>query len=129
MSRNLCQSTCHYCETELVLVEKPRPITPNDARGYYTEYQGMTVANADCPACEAKYLAWLDGSKRNGHYKNGYGIDVQANKRPECHFNPSGDFIIQDTSFRSTFNDEPGPDDLPKWKVKVQWVRVRPWKS
>ena len=32
-----------------------------------------------------------------------------------------------DLSYRSTFNDEPGPDDLPKWECESRIVRLGPF--
>ena len=106
MSRNLYQQTCYYCDHPIMLLEKPRPITEEDAFGYFKEFKGMVVAIAYCPVCLAKYLAWVDTSKRLNHSSKNYHE------------------VIQDLSFLSTFNDEPGPDDLPAYKVEKRWIRV-----
>lgn len=123
MSRNLCQTTCYYCSTEPKLIELPRPITKDEAFVYFDEYEGMLVANAECPLCEAKYLAWIDESGRRPDPT--YGMMF----RRAGSTNEDGTPVIQDLSFRSSFNDEPGDDDLPKWKIETRSVRVGPWKS
>lgn len=84
----------------------PRPITQQEAGPYFREYSGMIVANAECEDCEAKYLAWIDHIP---HRRSGDGT------------------TIQDLSFRSTFNDTPGPGDVPVYKIEVRRVRVGPW--
>lgn len=116
MSRNLCQRNCYYCGDIPRLTEDARPVTPDDCGSrYFDEYKGMTVAAAECPSCEAKYLAWIDPPESwamHGWYVNKYG-DTR-------HF---------DLSFRSTFNDEPGPTDTPVYKVELQRVRVGLWRS
>ncbi len=60
MSRNLNSTTCDQCGHDVELIEKPRPITVKDAGSYFKEYEGMLVANAECPMCMAKYLALVD---------------------------------------------------------------------
>jgi hypothetical protein len=86
MSRNLASTSCDFCTEEVRLVEEPRPLAPADAGVYYTAFAGLTVANAECATCKAKYLAWIR-------------VEVD---RP-----------FFDLSFRSTFNDEPGEADKP----------------
>lgn len=93
MSRNIGDCACGYCRCEIELEEAPRPLTESEAHAYYPEFAGMMVANARCPDCEAKYLAWIDSI---------------PNRRTD----PSR--LVQDLSYRSTFNDEPGEEDLPK---------------
>jgi len=114
MSRNLDQTTCYYCEYPVVPLEWPRPITIDDCGGENTqwaadlfeEFRGMLVAKAECPVCLAKYLAWVDESRRK-HSRRCFTTDEP----------------IMDLSFRSTFNDEAGADDLPVYTVKRLWVR------
>ena len=65
MSRNLASTHCDFCGAYPVLIEDPRPITKEEAGRYFNEYEGMLVANADCPFCWAKYLAWVDESGRS----------------------------------------------------------------
>lgn len=115
MSRNLSSTTCYFCNHAVTLDEPPRPITEGDAGHYFEEYRGMIVANATCPACEARYLAWLDGTHRA---RSGW-------PRPET--DDAGNLTIRDLSFRSSFNDEPGAEDFPKYAVKIEWVRVGPF--
>jgi len=116
MSRNLCSTRCYYCGFEPVrLEETPRPITSDEAFVYFEEYAGMLVANAVCPLCEAKYLAWCDETTR-------------INKRWQSYHHGPTDGGYFDLSFRSTFNDEPGPDDKPKYRIKTEVTYTRePW--
>ncbi len=103
MSRNLADTTCAGCRWgDVRLVETPRPITEAEAGCYFPEYEGMVVANAQCLLCEAKYLAWVDEATKLR--RHGY------ERRPV-----DGPFV--DLSWRSTFNDEPGADDLPAFDV------------
>lgn len=96
MSRNLCKTECDRCGTErLALEEGFRPITRAEAGKYFDEYDGMRVAKAYCPTCGAQYLAWEH-----------YPWEPVPEKSP--HVPP-----YVDLSFRSTFNDEPGEEDLP----------------
>lgn len=105
MSRNLCRTDCYFCNDDVVLVEEPRDITEKEAGAHYETYKGMLVANAECPSCLAKYLAWVN--------------EFRCNAKPR-HVE-WGKFF--DLSFRSTFNDEPGKDDLPKYEIQL--VRLR----
>jgi len=107
MSRNLCSQTCVYCGDEPKLVESPHELTKQEAHVYFEEFEGMIVAKSICPSCEAEYLAWLDESKR---------------KKYRCKKYYS---LIEDLSFYSSFNDEPGNNDLPKWEVKVKTITTR----
>jgi len=91
-----------------VLKEEPRPVAKKDTGAYYTEYDGMMVADAECPACLAKYLAWVTGPA-------GSNWNSLPKEEGQTHV---------DLSFRSTFNDEPGEDDLPRYKVITKLVRV-----
>jgi len=104
MSRNIGDRSCYFCQcSEIELEEEPRPITEEEAGPYYAEFAGMVVASCHCPDCEAKYLGWIDSI-------------------PHRRTDPSG--LIQDLSFRSTFNDEPGEDDLPKYHI-VEYLELR----
>lgn len=110
MSRNLGQRCCKICDGDVVMDEPPRPATENDCGFYFSEYQpGFTVANSHCVVCDAKYLAWVELKGEIGHFKRHHGDDR----------------LFVDLSFRSTFDDEPGPDDLPTKEVlarlEVQW--------
>jgi hypothetical protein len=87
------------------LAEIPRLIRKEEADAYYDEYSCMSVANADCVICGAKYLAWCSA---------GYG----------CHM---GDTVhpFYDLSYRSTFDDEPGREDIPSQGVYLNLGEFR----
>ena len=107
MSRNLCRIDCQFCEGPVLLTEVPRSIREEDAGRYFGEYRGLTVANAACRYCGGRYLAWVAN-------------DPAGREKPRngTHF---------DLSFRSTFNDEPGPDDRPSGGVVSSvWVESHP---
>lgn len=80
---------CRFCGSELKLTPDTERVGLQDDSAYSRQFRDRAFADADCPMCEAKYTAWMD------------------------------DGVITDTSFRSTFNDEPGPDDLPKWDTET----------
>lgn len=105
MSRNLCETSCSWCNGEVILEEAGRPILEEECGAYFREYRSMLVANAHCRECEAKYLAWVDWP----------GNSYWTNK---------GDRAFMDLSFRSTFNDEPGLEDQPKYMIEVVRHRV-----
>lgn len=116
MSRNLGTTSCHACPAGApTLVEEPRPITEEDCGGYFDEYRGMIVANAECAQCGAKYLAWVDWSRYSGHCSN----PVRADGTRE--------YPYTDLSYRDSFDDEPSIHDLPLYEVRciVTYERVR----
>ncbi|MHB8107910.1 MAG: hypothetical protein ACYDH4_10880 [Candidatus Cryosericum sp.] len=119
MSRNLGQTCCRFCFGDVVLEEEPRPIVREECGAYdydsTTQYshRGALVANAHCEDCEAEYLALVDMSACPGYGTSGY-------------FKRDPDVEFFDLSFRSTFNDEPGAKDLPKYKISRPPVRS-PW--
>ena len=108
MSRNIGQRDCYFCPSKVVLVEEPRPVKQEDTGAYQSQYEGMIVANAECPACLAKYLAWVTGPA-------GSNWNSLPREEGQTHV---------DLSFRSTFNDEPGEEDLPRYKVELKLFRV-----
>lgn len=114
MSRNLGSRCCVFCNGDVKCIEVPRDITRADCSPYFDDYKGMVVAFAECEDCEAPYLAWLDGSKVDGGwgYPNAEWID--------------GRLVPGDLSHRGSFNDEPGIDDFPKYKIRVEKIR-EPW--
>ena len=90
MSRNLCNGDlCEFCGERVKLVETRRRIRPEEAGIYYDEFKDGWFANAECYLCLGQYIAWVR------EYDNS----------------------IYDLSFRSTFNDEAGDADMPKYKV------------
>lgn len=113
VSRNLCSTDCYYCGDTPTHDEQPRPVTQKDCGVYFDEFEGMVVANATCPSCEARYLAWVRAPAR---WSGSWGKDNDG-----AHF---------DLSFRSTFNDEPGLTDLPKYEVerRVTYQRLGPFR-
>ena len=105
MSRNLCTTICPHCGDTPRLVETPHFITNKESGAYYEEFEGMIVAKAICPSCEAQYLSWTDESHRTRYARD-----------KSC---PT----VEDLSYYSTFNDEPDEDDLPRYEI--QYVRIR----
>lgn len=112
MSRNLGTVACYYCACSNIVYEEPvRPITRDDAGYYIDEYHGCTVAKAHCYECEARYLGWFDKSAHDRRY----GWHSQSyDAASHC-----------DLSFQSTFDDEPGAADLPRWEIEVIRQRKR----
>lgn len=106
MSRNLGGVGCYFCGTVPERTESPRPILPSEARVYFDEYRGLHVADALCPTCGARYLAWCDDTRCSSYE---YG-------RHRGEHEP-----FFDLSFRSTFNNEPGRLDQPRW----HWWQIR----
>jgi hypothetical protein len=97
----------------VLLVSAPHSITRKEAGIYFEEYKDMLVADAECVDCEAKYLAWI---QRHFWFKSPYFRNPITRKPDDPPFT--------DLSFRSTFNDEPGPEDEPKWDIRVKRVRM-----
>lgn len=96
MSRNIGSTECHG---PVVVEETPRPITPAEAGVYYEEYRALRVANAHCPVCGAKYLAWFS----RWAFMARQWIDSDE---------------VCDLSYRRAFDDEPHPDDMPTHEVR-----------
>jgi hypothetical protein len=71
----------------------------------------MIVADAACVDCEAQYLAWCG---RIPHRSSTLDDELEVF---------SGRSFV-DLSFRSTFDDEPGESDMPKWDIVVTRTRV-----
>lgn len=111
MSRNLLSKRCVHCGHDVKLLEEPRPITEEEAGVYFDEFRTMEVANAECPACKAKYLAWVNPPTQGIHAGTTRGEAIDG------HY---------DLSYRSTFNDEPSEEDLPTYEVRkeTRWVRI-----
>lgn len=108
MSRNLGTTECHG---PVVVEEAPRPITPDEAGVYYDEYRNQRFANAHCPVCGAKYLAWFTSP---------------YSPIGRCYVYTHTEQVI-DLSYRRAFNDEPHDDDLPTHIVRETVIlEVRP---
>jgi len=102
MSRNLCDTECYFCNGKVEVTGEVHDATEADVHRYFSEYKGCRFADAECVMCGAKYLAWMDTrahGRRHGY--DGYTFDGTPH----------------DLSFRSTFNDEPGEDDMPVREV------------
>ena len=93
---------CVYCEMPVTAVG---PVTKPTVE-FVERYLGNNprdyhFAPAHCPACEARYMAW-------------FVFDAEDDE-----------FYIADLSWRSTFNDEPAPEDLPRYRVARTLVYQR----
>ena len=121
MARNLAGTDCDRCGFTPKLIEEPRLITKAEAGVYFDEYEGMVVANADCPECGAKYLAWVDDSQASWRSDPKY-TSMMFQLEPS---KPQDGLSFIDLSFRSSFNDEPGDGDLPDWETPVI-IRLKP---
>lgn len=96
MSRNLGDTWCKFCGGKPVL-DEPARVAGDDQFGYYaSEYRGMKVANATCPDCKGKYLAWVEDAPGKPYWRSA----------------PARGHEYMDLSFRRAFNDEPAPEDL-----------------
>ncbi len=112
MSRNLCKTNCDVCGHDVMLLEPERAITESDTGPhYFAEFRGLLVANAECPMCLAKYLAWVRWPNSGSSW---------GNRHDGTHF---------DLSYREAFDDEPSAADLPEHEVKreVVYTRVGPY--
>jgi hypothetical protein len=104
---------CVFCEGEVVRTEKGRPITLEECGSaqLFNKIRTLIVADAMCLACRAKYIAWIDARAV---------VDGQA-----IPYSRTGDSFMA-LSFRSTFSDEPGPDDMPEFSV-IWRPELTPW--
>ena len=95
MSRNLGRTNCKFCDGKVGLVESPRRATDDDTGKWPGDvYHELTIAHAECEDCHGKYTAWI----KLPSWKRDHLTDVEH--------------PFFDLSFRSSFNDEPDPDDL-----------------
>lgn len=118
MSRNLCQTDCPRCGSKRIRVWDVREGTKDDfVHRYYDEFQTMLVGDAECTDCGCKLLAWVRPPIVGIHNDDKFSF---------CDYNQSIDGTAHffDLSYRSTFNDEPGPDDLPTPDVLVHFPNV-----
>lgn len=96
-----------------MLVEKLRAFADKLSNPSYAAYahthKTLIVADAECPDCSAKYVAWIDGGSEGAH----------PQPRPDEPYE-----MVRDLSFRSTFDDEPGPSDLPLYDVTRAPIRT-----
>lgn len=110
MGRNLCRSTCYFCDGQVYVNagESPHSIRPDEAGNAYESMKGVLVAAAQCRDCEASYLAWFSYPSRP---------EVPPDYREDGSIRPL------DLSFRSTFHERPGLADMPQYVV--QTIRQR----
>ena len=111
MSRNIGSQCCSICAGAVCITSEARPITKGEAKGYFDEFKGMYVAEAQCKSCWAKYLAWVFPATSR---KLGY--------RRRCREG------FYDLSFRHSFNDEPSDKDygtVRKSKKVLRKIKTR----
>lgn len=106
MSRNLCRTDCVHCKNSDFELGKSYPVA--DDHPYNS---GMVVSNATCKTCGTKYIAWI------GPTSDGYGAR-------DCDRYLIREHGFYDLSYRSTFDDEPGDDDIPFEKLRIFKVFV-----
>lgn len=98
MSRNLCRQTCDVCGSGVKRTGRIYSLGGGD---------GDLVSDASCSVCGAKYTAWV------GPHCVKPGIGEPYGSR-ECDLALVREYGFFDLSYRSTFNDEPGLDDVPE---------------
>ena len=111
MSRNLARTDCYFCPSKTVkLVGPPTAFADkySELANYHAEYSRLIVSDAECPLCGAQYTAWLN---RPSGWPGG-ATSVDANN-------------YVDLSFRSTFDDEANPPDLPIYWVEQEHNNLR----
>lgn len=102
MSRNLARTDCRQCDGVVKLVGVPR-------RQFVGTDWSIWAADAECVACDAQYAAWI-GPTPDGDYGSRMTDKLLL-----------ADHGFYDLSYRSTFNDEPGPTDIPP--SSEEWQR------
>lgn len=125
MSRGLSRDTCVRCG-EAPVLEDPNghQITELEAKTErnYEEFKGLIVSAAICPKCGARYLAWLSDQQCYGLRVTKYGGPFYA---PDIHHQEPWPYSIKNLSFLSTFDDQPGPGDLPYHEADELPVQCR----
>lgn len=109
MSRNLCRVDCDRCPGthEHIVLEGPvRPVTAKEDPGYHGAHTGLLIAEARCVLCHTLYFAWVD-------WPGGHSFWRLSSKFEQR---------FCDLSYRHSFNDEPAPEDMPKFRVRVEYV-------
>ena len=113
MSRNLCQTNCDRCglrEFELGEIY----CLPED----HWCCPGMQVRDVTCKVCLTAYTGWVGPMGDAGLYGGpGYG----AREGEKADVKRLG---FYDLSYRSTFNDEPGVEDVPDDVEVLRVVKV-----
>ncbi len=105
MSRNLGETSCHFCDHPVVMTGEPRPFDYTSSE-WFEEFKTLTVRDAECPVCLAQYLAWVS----------------QVATLPQPRLCNGTHF---DLSFRHSFNDEPSDRDMPRYKVRTRVIYER----
>ncbi len=67
-------------------------------------FRGMQIAQAECQYCQTRYMAWVWPSANMVWERPTFKPEWSMDDPPEKRF--------YDLSYRSTFNDEPGPSDI-----------------
>lgn len=104
MSRNISGTECEQCDVkesvaitgQLFFYEERFQDMPES---WMQHFKGTVMADATCQYCDTKYIAWIKPSP------NYHGYRETENDRG-----------FYDLSYRSSFNDEPGKDDIPQPK-------------
>jgi hypothetical protein len=109
VSRNLCRVDCAECPGghEHIVLEGPvRQVTAAEDPGYHAAHAGLLIAEARCTLCYTLYFAWVDWPGGNSFWH----LSTKCEQR------------FCDLSYRHSFNDEPAPQDLPRFRVRVEYV-------
>lgn len=111
MSRNLARTNCRNCEGIVKITGVPYERSLLFGR--------MWIADAECKSCGAKYAAWISPAPDMVTGGGGalYGARVSETMSLAAHG-------FYDLSYRSTFDDEPGPTDIPP--SSEEWQRRFP---
>ncbi len=97
MSRNLCATECQQCGSRV-------KITGPSYKYNYCDSWSVLLADAECEICGTQYSAWTGPT--SDHMDRDINRDLVERG-------------FYDLSYRSTFNDEPGDDDIPAKQISV----------
>lgn len=102
MSPNLGQRDCRRCGGDVIRDPNTYRVTA------FVSHIGMQVAHAECSNCGARYTAWV-GPTNEPEVGGGPAYGAREAEQQLIQ-----EFGFYDLSYRSTFSDEPGPEDLPQ---------------
>jgi len=104
MARNLGRTDCAQCGYPKMRLEEPARLITKKEAGRFERAHTVTlvVANAVCPVCKTRYVAWVDRNVDRERW-------IKPGKKTQYYV---------DLSYRSTFDDEPGEKDIP-YRVDV----------